>query len=91
MANSANFPLAVANTPKQDGWCELYAELLLAGRSGLYPTAFSAYQAVPQKRGALHQMMVTTTYFIRWLVQLGDGLKRYGRYSSLSKWQSMER
>ena len=51
MANKANFTLTVSQTPKQNGWCELYAGLLLAGRSGLYPTAFAAYQAVPQKRG----------------------------------------
>ena len=79
MANKANFTLAVANTPKQDGWCELYAELLLAGRSGLYPTAFAAYQAVPQKRGGTppNDGNYYLLYFDGWF-NLGDGLKRYG-------------
>lgn len=79
MANKANFTLAVSQTPKQNGWCELYAELLLAGRSGLYPTAFAAYQAVPQKRGGTppDDGNYYLLYFDGWF-NLGDGLKRYG-------------
>jgi len=79
MANSANFALAVNNTPNQNGWCELYAELLLAGRSGLYPTAFAAYSAVPQKRSGTppDDGNYYLLYFDGWF-NLGDGLKRYG-------------
>lgn len=79
MANKANFTLAVSQTPKQNGWCELYAELLLAGRRGLYPTAFAAYQAAPQKRGGSppDDGNYYLLYFDGWF-NLGDGLKRYG-------------
>lgn len=79
MANKANFPLAVANTPKQNGWCQMYAELLLLGRSGVYPTAFTAYSAVPQKRGGNppNDGNYYLLYFDGWF-NLGDGLKRYG-------------
>lgn len=50
MANHFDVAKADRETIRQNGYCQMYAERGF-NIIGAYPTAFAAYQAVPQKRG----------------------------------------
>ena len=78
MANHFDVAKADRETIRQNGYCQMYAERGF-NIIGAYPTAFAAYQAVPQKRGGTppNDGNYYLIYFDGWY-NLGEGMQRYG-------------